>query len=160
MKKIVGGIITIVLTIGMCMPVLADISDSESHTNSIKVSATLTSCYTVTLPADLSMVHDNTAPENNQFKADYKVKASGLVADASYVQITPASTFELVDKVDTTNKVTATVTQDAEKWARVADTTNNIIALGTETDGNITAVIANEGTYEGTLVFTYQMKHK
>ncbi len=152
-KKLIGLLMVAALTVCTAMPVMAaPIDDNNVHNETVEVTATLTTGYVVSLPARIQLVGNN-----NVFEADYDVQVSGNLPAENYVEVTPASTFELVEIDDSSKKATTTVTQKVTKWSS-GNSVFGAVKLGTKTQGHISAEIAVDGTYRGNFAFTYQKK--
>ena len=152
-KKLMSAVLALALTVCMAMPVVAaPINDADSHDQTVEVTATLETGYVVSLPARIQLVGNN-----NVFEADYDVQVSGNLPKTEYVEVTPASTFDLVNIADSTKKAPTTVTQKVTKWSS-GNSVFGAVKLGTKTQGHISAEIKDDGTYKGDFAFTYQ-KH-
>lgn len=165
-KKLFTLAMAMIMTVAMSVPVMAGDTEYDGSTTSetsqqTHVTATLTSSYKVSLPALLNLVEDTTSEtiENNQYRADYTVKAYGNISDSKYVSIIPDAGFELaLTGSDIT--VPATVTQEVQKWSRTGDLSNGYQIMGQTTDGNVVAVLTEDGAYAGDFNFTYSLQAK
>ena len=159
MKKRVSILLAMIMALTAVTPVFAtDYGPSNTSANML-VTATLTSTYTVTVPATLAL--DTYNEETGKYEGTYKVSARGSIANSKKVTITPAATFTMTGS-NTGTTAEASVTQEVTTWMRAANTANKINTLiGTESEreaeGHIEVELVTDDEYSGSLTFTYGM---
>ena len=140
-----------VMTIGMCVPVLAQDISKGTDSGSLTISLDQPVKYTVTIPADMSITDGNTIQEITVGIKDYmleldkkvEVELGGTGLD------TTDNTLTLVDKGNSSSEIKATL-DTVEKATLDSSNTSKIYKLTPPDEASIT----NAGHYSGTINFT------
>lgn len=160
-KKILAAALTSIAILGASIPCYAANGSSQTANTdgslSCTVSAVVQSSYSVSLPATLSLVYNDTS---HLFENTYTVGAKGNIAGNQHVSIVPASTFTMTGQISGLT-ATANVTQDVTKWVNKVPATGEI-AIGTsaysESTGSVSVDLpAQADNYGGTFSFTYSL---
>lgn len=161
-KKFVTSILTLALTLAMCVPCLAN-TYSEDGSASCTVTATVASTYTVSIPATLSLAD---ADGDNVFTGEYTVGCKGNIAAQEAVLVIPVESFDMQAQ-GSSDKVTATVSQPIYSFTGSAGPleVTKQIALGetgktsfVETTGTVSCTITQAEEYTGNLRFDFALK--
>lgn len=153
-KSLVAMGLAGVMTVGMCVPVLAagNINqDSEKKSEEVNVSYTEPVKYTVTIPADVTIAEGD-AEQTMSIGIDsatFKIPYGNKINIASNVDT--AGTLSLIDKDNNTNKINATVTKPSSNYFDK----DNLAAI--EYKVSKPDNVDYSGTYEGTITFTVSL---
>lgn len=157
-KRILATVVALAVLATTVIGSVISVSAAEHSTDgsaACTVSATVKSTYTVSLPATLNLVEGS----GNAFSGTYTVGAKGNIDDTHYVEITPVSSFTMTGA--TTNKTeTATVTQNATKWKRLAGSGYEVIGTDdfAQTTGSVVVTLTQADAYSGDVEFTFGLK--
>lgn len=140
-----------VMTIGMCVPVLAQDISKGTDSGSLTISLDQPVKYTVTIPADMTIKAGNTTQDitvgikDYMLEADKKVEVElgGTALNTTNKELT------LVDKNNSNSAIKATL-DIVEKATLDSDNTSKIYKLTPPGE----ASIINAGHYSGTIDFT------
>ena len=97
------------------------------------------------------------------FTGTYQTGVKAVLAPGKKVTVTPAGTFDMVNKADSSTKYTATVTQEKTTWVGdgVSPASNELVAgvdSYTNSQGSITVDIKKAGAYSGSLGFNVALQ--
>lgn len=137
MKKILMNFcIVIVMLFVSIVPTFATDIKNTGTTN-VPVTAIVNSSFTVTIPKSIDISNEN---------ASYNIGVSGDLAGNEKLTVVPTQAFEMKEKNNFKQPVTATVTQDKKEWS-YTDVAASIGASG--------SIVANlsAGDWSGTLAF-------
>ena len=158
MMGLVGGV-----NVGYAAQTATDteVSDTNEHSVGITVSATISSSFYVSIPADFALAYQSTPKNYNEtdysYYNEYTVGVKGNIAEDKIVTVQPSS-LTLTDSADGGNTVTVTVVQDKTTWSRSDLTDGSTIKTEyTNTTGKAYANITRAGSYSGTLTFSFSL---
>lgn len=120
---------------------------------SILVTATVSSTYTVTLPATLALE----LKSDNTYEGEYTVGVKANLTDGEAVTVTPNATVTLTNN-NGGGTTDGTVTQTVNTWKLTPESANEIASDYTqsiETTGKVSATLTKAGSYSGNLNFTF-----
>ncbi len=145
-RKLLIMIMTAVLVVTNCIPVLAE-------TQTMEVTANMDSTYTVSIDATLALTDPD---EDKTYTGTYTVSASGNISGDKYVSIVPESSFTMVGRTTSTT-ATASVAQATTNWRRSAGA--GAVIMGTQVNGTVSVPLEEADAYSGNLVFTYGLNN-
>lgn len=137
-SKVMSTLMAGAMLVSSALPVVA------AETKSCKVTYSQTSTYSVTIPENVSLGTDKTGT--------YNVTVSGEIASNKKVVVAPETSFTMTNKDNTSEKVTANVTQ-------VTDWSASEVATKTKKTGTIEAQDLTAGNWEGSLTFTIDLQN-
>lgn len=144
MKKILMNFcIVIAMLFVSIVPTFATDIKNIGTTN-VPVTATVNSSFTVTIPKSIDISNEN---------ASYNIGVSGDLAGNEKLTVVPTQTFEMKEKNNFKQPVTATVTQDKKEWSYTD------VAASIGTSGSIAANLS-AGDWTGVLAFTVDIKQE
>jgi hypothetical protein len=163
-KKLVTLFTATILAMSLASPVMAaedtSYTDSQPHTQSMTVTASLGSSYSVAIPAALELAYNESG---SNYQGTYQVGAKGDILETSYVEIKPeTSSFDLARVDSGSTKVSASVSQSKTKWYGSADKQGSELLISNDdyvyTNGTVTAALTENGLYSGNVSFTFGLK--
>lgn len=165
MKKSITLLVVLMLVFAMTVPALAETIDQDtaSGEGSSVLTYTVTSTYTVTIPAATETISGATKDltvtiSNTSFVIPYGQKLSVAVSSDNYAN----SSWNLVDKSNVANKLAYTITKNSADVANNGEVVSRAADSTAEADTatlTLTPAAAKfAGTYEDTLTFTASLK--
>lgn len=137
-SKVMSTLMAGAMLVSSALPVVA------AETKSCKVTYSQTSTYSVTIPENVSLGTDKTGT--------YNVTVSGEIASNKKVVVAPQTSFTMSNKDNANETVTANVTQ-------VTDWSASEVATNTKKTGTISAKDLTAGDWEGSFIFTIDLKN-
>lgn len=157
-KRILATVVAVAVLATTVIGSIVSVSAAEFSVDgsaACTVKATVSSAYTVSLPATLNL----TEGSSNSFSGTYTVGVKGNIDDAHYVEIIPVSSFTMTGATTNTS-VTATVTQSTTKWKRLAGSGYEVLGTSdfAQTTGSVTVTLTQADAYSGDMEFTFGLK--
>ena len=127
---------------------------NNAASGSIAVTAVVSSTYSITLPASLTLE----LTEGNTYAKDYTVGVMANLQDNEKITVIPDATFEMTS-TNPDSSAEATVTQPITVWKNIV--TDNATQIGANrtqyvnTTGTISVDLVNAGSYSGSAEFTF-----
>ena len=150
---IIGTIASLLLT---SVPCYATEYTNGATSGSIAVTAVVSSTYSITLPASLTL--ELSDAETSTYSNNYTVGVKANLLDNENITVTPASTFAMTAP-NQNDTATASVSQPITMWRNdVTDASTQIAASYTDyvnTTGSISVVLTGAGNYSGLATFTF-----
>ncbi len=158
-KRVFTAVILVVSAIISCLPVCAQEYTADG-TGDCRVSATVSSSYSVKVPAVLEMQYNSVS---GKYEAAYTVSAKGNILPIQNVTVRPTSdSFTLTGNL-TGVTCQAAVTQEITEWIHASrqtgDTGRQHIndAEYTDAEGMVSAQLAGADTYTGEFTFAFAL---
>lgn len=158
-KKIVTVIILAVSAVMSCLPVCAQ-EYTANGTGECKVSATVSSSYSVQVPAVLELQYDSVS---GKYEAAYTVSAKGNILPSQSVTVRPTGDSFTLTGTLTGETSQAAITQEITEWihtSKLAGSTGKLQisdAEYTEAEGKVSAELARADTYTGEFTFAFAL---
>ncbi len=137
---------------------------NNATTGSIAVKAIVSSTYSISLPAELDLSYDSAGGADYNYSGEYTVGVKANLLDGEMVTVIPTDyntsthTTTFVMNNGTTD-ATANVSQPVYKWTQAAaaadDEVQAVYTSYVTKTGKVTALLESQGTYNGTLGFTF-----
>lgn len=137
-SKVMSTLMAGAMLVSSALPVVA------AETQSCKVTYSQTSTYSVTIPQNVVLNANKTGT--------YEITVDGEIASNKKVVVAPQTSFTMTNKNNTNEKVTASVTQDTN-WSA------SEVNKSTKKTGTISAQDLTAGDWEGSLIFTIDLKN-
>ena len=158
-KKILTSIVLAVSAIISCLPVCAQ-EYTVDGTGECKVSATVSSSYSVQVPAVLELQYDSVS---GKYEAAYTVSAKGNILPSQSVTVRPTGASFTLTGTLTGETSQAAITQEITEWihtTKMAGSTGKLQigdAEYTEAEGKVSAELARADTYTGEFTFAFAL---
>lgn len=162
-KKALALSMALALAVGVLIAPMSANAANQEVTSAQTVTATVStqtggdsgsdgSAFVVAIPQEIELSRSSYIT----FSGSYTVGVKAVLASGKKVSVTPASTFDMTDGINT---YTANVTQTNTVWVGADETAgtgelNASVSNYVTTDGAITVDIEKTGDYEGDLGFT------
>ena len=157
-KKFIAAVLTALTLTTQIITVSAEEYSSDG-TATCQVSATVSSSYSVKLPATLELSYNSTS---GKYEGTYKVSAKGNITPDKSVQISPTANSFTLTGSKTGETASAAVSQTVTEWIHESKSEGTgKIHIGTneyaETSGSVSASLSEADTYTGEFTFTFSL---
>lgn len=158
-KKMFTAMILAVSAMISGLPVCAQEYTADG-TGECKVTATVSSSYSVQVPAVLELQYNS---DSGKYEAGYKVSVKGNILPSQSVTVQPTAEGFTLTGTLTGETSQAAITQETTEWihaSKLSGTTGKLQisdAEYTEAEGKVTAELAKADTYTGEFTFAFAL---